>query len=178
MMAALSQVHDTDLHRISRAGNWKYLSSEYNNWEKIALQYLKTPQPLIDKFKPFVLEEKCIEEFKFKMLEHWRDQNPVPDARKRLFGLLEEARKRKELLDVERYRFLMFDLSGKCALCNRKVHLKICFMSKCMIPGQGFQPKAITGLDRKSAHPLQLHAAKQSCCTAAKLGATGQLSPW
>ena len=35
--------------------------------------------------------------------------------------------------------------------------------------------KAITGLDRESAHPLQLHAAKQSCCTTAKLGATDQL---
>ncbi len=37
--------------------------------------------------------------------------------------------------------------------------------------------KAITGLDRESAHPLQLHAAKRSCCTAAKLGATDQSSP-
>ena len=34
--------------------------------------------------------------------------------------------------------------------------------------------KAITGLDRESAHPLQLHAAKLSCCTAAKLGFTDQ----
>ncbi len=35
--------------------------------------------------------------------------------------------------------------------------------------------KAITGLDRESAHPSQLHATKRSCCTAAKLGATDQL---
>ena len=32
--------------------------------------------------------------------------------------------------------------------------------------------KALTGLDRDSAHPLQLHAMKQSCCTAANLGET------
>ncbi len=38
--------------------------------------------------------------------------------------------------------------------------------------------KALTGLDRESAHPLQLHAVKRSCCTAANLGATGRLSPW
>ncbi len=37
--------------------------------------------------------------------------------------------------------------------------------------------KALTGLDRESAHLLQLHAVKRSCCTAANLGATGQLSP-
>ncbi len=41
----------------------------------------------------------------------------------------------------------------------------------------GLRSKAITGLDRESAHPLQLHVAKRSCCTAAKLGATDQLSP-
>ncbi len=38
--------------------------------------------------------------------------------------------------------------------------------------------KAFTGLDRKSAHPLQLHAVSRSCCTAANPGATGRLSPW
>ena len=38
--------------------------------------------------------------------------------------------------------------------------------------------KALTGLDRKSAHLLQLHAVKRSCCTAANSGATGRLSPW
>ncbi len=38
--------------------------------------------------------------------------------------------------------------------------------------------KALTGLDRESAHPLQLPAMKRSCCTAANLGATGRLSPW
>ena len=37
-------------------------------------------------------------------------------------------------------------------------------------------PKALTGLDRESAHPLQLHVVKQSCCTAANLGATGWIS--
>ncbi len=35
--------------------------------------------------------------------------------------------------------------------------------------------KALTGLDRESAHPLQLYAMKRSCCTAANLGATGRL---
>ncbi len=38
-------------------------------------------------------------------------------------------------------------------------------------------PRALTGLDRESAHPLQLHAVKRSCCTAANLGAIGRLSP-
>ena len=38
--------------------------------------------------------------------------------------------------------------------------------------------KTFIGLDRESAHPLQLHAVNQSCCTAANPGATGQLSPW
>ena len=37
---------------------------------------------------------------------------------------------------------------------------------------------ALTGLDRESAHPLQLHAVKWSWCTAANPGATGWLSPW
>ncbi len=37
--------------------------------------------------------------------------------------------------------------------------------------------KAVTGLDRESAHPLQLHAVKRSCCTAAYPGATGKLCP-
>ena len=37
--------------------------------------------------------------------------------------------------------------------------------------------KAFTGLDRESAHPLQLHAVKRSNCTAANPGATGRLSP-
>ena len=43
-----------------------------------------------------------------------------------------------------------------------------------------FQPrkvtKALTWLDREPTHPLQLHAVKQSCCTAANPSATGQLS--
>ncbi len=38
--------------------------------------------------------------------------------------------------------------------------------------------KALTGLDRESAHPLQLHAVKWSCCTDANIGGTGRLSPW
>ena len=36
--------------------------------------------------------------------------------------------------------------------------------------------KALTGLDKESAHPLQLHAVKRGCCTAANPGATGRLS--
>ncbi len=36
--------------------------------------------------------------------------------------------------------------------------------------------KADTGLDRESAHLLQLHAVKGSCCTAANPGATGRLA--
>ncbi len=35
--------------------------------------------------------------------------------------------------------------------------------------------KALTGLDRESAHPLQLHAVKWSCCTAANIGHTSNL---
>ncbi len=35
--------------------------------------------------------------------------------------------------------------------------------------------KALIGLDKESAHLLQLHAMKQSCCTAANLGAPGRL---
>ncbi len=38
--------------------------------------------------------------------------------------------------------------------------------------------KALTGLDRESAHPLQLHAVKRSCCTAANPGGTGRLSAY
>ena len=37
--------------------------------------------------------------------------------------------------------------------------------------------KALTGWDRESAHPLQLHVMKGSCCTAANPGATGRFSP-
>ena len=37
--------------------------------------------------------------------------------------------------------------------------------------------KALTGLDRESAHLLQLHAVKRSCCTASNPGTTGRFSP-
>ncbi len=36
--------------------------------------------------------------------------------------------------------------------------------------------KALTGLDRESAHPLQLYAVKQSSCTAVYPGAAGRFS--
>ncbi len=36
------------------------------------------------------------------------------------------------------------------------------------------QVKALTGLDWKSAHLLQHHAVKRSCCTAANPGTTGR----
>ena len=42
--------------------------------------------------------------------------------------------------------------------------LKIVFVFEIIVKTK---TKAITGLDRESAHPLQLHAAKRSCCTAA-----------
>ncbi len=35
----------------------------------------------------------------------------------------------------------------------------------------------LTGLGRESAHPLQLHVVKRSCCTVANPGATVWLSP-
>ena len=44
--------------------------------------------------------------FKFKILEHWRNQNPGPDARKKLFDLLENARENEGLINIECYRFL------------------------------------------------------------------------
>ena len=42
---------------------------------------------------------------------------------------------------------------------------------------QNTRQKAVTGLDRESAHPLQLNTRKGSCCTAANPGVTERLSP-
>ncbi len=44
--------------------------------------------------------------FKFKLLEHWRNQNPSPDAREKLFALLEQAREAEGLINIKCYRFL------------------------------------------------------------------------
>ena len=61
-----------------------------NELQKIAVRYLHVPQPVIDTHKASARED--MEGFKFKLLEHWRNQNPGPSARKKLFDCLEQAR--------------------------------------------------------------------------------------
>ena len=100
-MAAVFPVHDSDLSKIgSGVGP--------NDLQKIAVRYLKVPQPAIDTYKASAREN--IELFKFKLLEHWRNQNPGSDARKKLFELLEQARKEEGLINMLCYRFLVQDL--------------------------------------------------------------------
>ncbi len=79
-----------------------------NDLQKIAVRYLHVPQPAIDTYKASSRED--IEGFKFKLLEHWRNQNPGPDAKKKLFDLLEQARKEEGLINILCYRFLVQDL--------------------------------------------------------------------
>ncbi len=107
-MAAASSICDSDLSEIgSGVGP--------NDLQKIAVRYLNVPQAVIDTYKASARED--MEGFKFKLLENWRNQNPGPDARKKLFDLLEEARKDEGLINILCYRFLQQDLgpddSGK-----------------------------------------------------------------
>ena len=100
-MDTTSQIHDSDLSEIgSGIGP--------NDLQKIAVRYLDVPQPVIDTYKASARED--IELFKFKLLQHWRNQNPGQDARKRLFEILEQARKEEGLINVWCYRFLAQDL--------------------------------------------------------------------
>ena len=100
-MATPPSINDGDLSEIgSGVGP--------NDLQKIAVRYLEVPQPAIDTYKASARED--IELFKFKLLQHWRNQNPGPDARKRLFHILDEARKKEGLINILSYRFLVQDL--------------------------------------------------------------------
>ena len=76
-----------------------------NDLQKIAVRYLNVPQPAIDTYKASARED--MEGFKFKLLEHWRNQNPGPGSRKKLFDCLEQAREKEGLINILCYRFLM-----------------------------------------------------------------------
>ena len=78
---------------------------EPNDLQKIAVRYLNIPQPEIDACKASARED--MEGFKFKLLEHWRKRNPGPDARRKLFECLEQARKEEGLINLFCYRFLV-----------------------------------------------------------------------
>ncbi len=94
-------LNDSDLNRIgSGVGP--------NDLMDIARSYLNVPEHVIETYEASV--RSSIGRLKFKILEHWRNQNPGPDARKRLFDLLEQARKDKGLISIDSYKFLVESL--------------------------------------------------------------------
>ncbi len=97
-MATLPLIDDSDLTKIgSGVGP--------NELQTIARQYLNVPEHDIETYEASVRGD--IKRLKFKILEHWRNQNPGPDARKKLFDLLEQARKDTGLIDIKCYRLLV-----------------------------------------------------------------------
>ena len=82
-----------------------------NELQKIAVRYLHVPQPAIDTYKASARED--MEVFKFKLLEHWRNQNPGPKAQKKLFDCLEQAREKEGLINISCYKFLMENDTSK-----------------------------------------------------------------
>ncbi len=120
-MDSLFPISDSDLSKIgSGAGP--------NDLQKIAVRYLEVPQPATDTYKASTRED--MEGFKFKLLEHWRNQNPDPDARQKLFDLLEKARK-EGLINKQYYEFLLqphgLDNTGEglstIVIINQYIHL-------------------------------------------------------
>ncbi len=95
---ANEDIDDSDLNRIgSGVGP--------NNLMDIARSYLNVPEHDIETYEASVRGD--MKTLKFKILEHWRNQNPGPDARKKLFDLLEQARKVTGSISRECYRFLL-----------------------------------------------------------------------
>ena len=96
-MNAASSIQDSDLSKIvSGVGP--------NNLHTIARQYLNILEHDIETYEAITGNDK--KRLKFKILEHWRNQNPGPDARDKLFDLLEKARKETGLIDIQYYGFL------------------------------------------------------------------------
>ncbi len=75
-----------------------------NSLMDIARSYLNVPEHDIETYEASVRND--IKRLKFKILEHWRNQNPGPDAREKLFDLLDKARKAHGGIDIQSYRFL------------------------------------------------------------------------
>ena len=101
-------INDEELNKIGSG-----VSS--NNLMDIARQYLNIPEHDIVTYETSVRGD--IKRLKFKILEQWRNQNPGPDARRKLFNLLDEARKENGLIDLKSYKFLQQvlepNISGK-----------------------------------------------------------------
>ena len=76
-----------------------------SNLMDIARQYLNIPEHDIETYEASVRGD--IKRLKFKILEQWRNQNPGPDARKKLFDLLDQARKEHGGIDIQSYKFLV-----------------------------------------------------------------------
>ncbi len=91
-------IDDRDLNRIG-SGVGAY------NLMDIARSYLNVPEHDIETYEASVRGD--MKTLKFKILEHWRNQNPGPDARNKLFDLLEQARKATGSINREYYRFLL-----------------------------------------------------------------------
>ncbi len=138
-MAALSPIHDSDLSEIepevipstsqsttdiihprkrARHGNGSECIEDSdlnkigsgvgpNQLQDIARSYLNVPEHDIETYEASARGD--IQTFKFKILEHWRNKNHGPDARKKLFDLLEQARKDAGLIDRKCYWFLVED---------------------------------------------------------------------
>ncbi len=75
-----------------------------NSLMDIARSYLNVPEHDIETYEASVRGD--IKRLKFKILEHWRNQNPGPDARGKLFDLLDKARKAHGGIDIQSYKFL------------------------------------------------------------------------
>ncbi len=75
------------------------------NLMDIARSYLNVPEHDIEAYEASVGGD--MKRLKFKILEDWRNKNPGPEARKRLFDLLEKARKDTGVVSREGYRFLL-----------------------------------------------------------------------
>ncbi len=76
-----------------------------NSLMDIARQYLDIPECDIETYEASYRGD--ITRLKFKILEHWRNKNPGPDARGKLFNLLEKARKEHGQIDRKCYMFLV-----------------------------------------------------------------------
>ncbi len=107
----MSEVSDSDLSNIgSGVGP--------NDLQKIAVRYLNVPQPSIDTYKASARDD--IELFKFKILQHWRNQNTVGETRRKLFDLLEQARTKEGLINIQCYKFLTQDHQPQKLIAGKK----------------------------------------------------------
>ncbi len=75
-----------------------------NSLMDIARSYLNVPEHDIETYEASVPGN--IQRLKFKILEHWRNQNPGPDASEKLYDLLDKARKAHGGIDIQSYKFL------------------------------------------------------------------------